>query len=60
MLNAWTLQTRKLIHRCRHKESIAEDIRYLQESKLVRDELKKNIHGYLFDIKTGELIPMSD
>ncbi|EGU73896.1 hypothetical protein FOXB_15594 [Fusarium oxysporum f. sp. conglutinans Fo5176] len=35
--------------------SVVRDVKFLKESKLVREELKENIKGYLYDIKTGSL-----
>jgi carbonic anhydrase len=36
-------------------KSVERDIKFLKESKLVREELKKNIKGYLYDIEKGSL-----
>lgn len=42
----------------RHREAIQEDLELFKSSALVREELKSNIHGYVYDIKTGKLIPV--
>lgn len=39
--------------------SIVRDIKFLKESKLVREELKENIKGYLYDIEKGSLEEIS-
>ncbi|VUC29126.1 unnamed protein product [Clonostachys rosea] len=38
-----------------HNRVVREDIKFLQDSPLLRDELKAHIRGYVFDIKTGKL-----
>ncbi|KAF9783601.1 hypothetical protein IL306_008861 [Fusarium sp. DS 682] len=35
--------------------SVVRDVKFLKESKLVREELKKNIKGYLYNIEKGSL-----
>jgi carbonic anhydrase len=42
----------------RQRESVLADIAYLKASPFVREELKRNVYGYVFDIKTGKLIPV--
>ncbi|KAJ0131031.1 hypothetical protein HZ326_25877 [Fusarium oxysporum f. sp. albedinis] len=36
--------------------SVVRDVKFLKESKLVREELKKNIKGYLYNIEKGSLV----
>ncbi|CAH0058205.1 unnamed protein product [Clonostachys solani] len=38
-----------------HNQVVREDIKLLQDSPLVREELKAHVRGYVFDIKTGKL-----
>ncbi|CAI6100950.1 unnamed protein product [Clonostachys chloroleuca] len=38
-----------------HNRVVREDIKLLQDSPLVREELKAHVRGYVFDIKTGTL-----
>ncbi|KAH8891424.1 hypothetical protein GQ53DRAFT_648824, partial [Thozetella sp. PMI_491] len=40
------------------KETVRADIGFLKSSPLIRDDLKKNVHGYVYDIKTGRLDPV--
>lgn len=35
------------------ERSVKEDVQYLRASPLIKKET--NVHGYVFDIKTGEL-----
>ncbi len=42
----------------RHKETIRQDLKFFKESPLVRQELKDRVYGYVYDIKTGKLIPV--
>jgi carbonic anhydrase len=41
------------------QKSVARDMKFLKESKLVREELKENIKGYLYDIEKGSLEEIS-
>lgn len=36
-------------------QSVKNDVKLLKESKLVREDLKKGIHGLVYDIFTGKL-----
>ncbi|KAK1990169.1 hypothetical protein LX36DRAFT_740164 [Colletotrichum falcatum] len=40
-------------------DSVVRDIRFLKENALVREELKENIKGYLYDIEKGSLEEIS-
>jgi carbonic anhydrase len=40
------------------EHSVRDDVEFLRGSPLLREELKKNIHGFVFDIKTGKLKEM--
>jgi carbonic anhydrase len=40
-------------------DSVIRDIKFLKESKLIREELKENIKGYLYDIEKGSLAEIS-
>ena len=42
----------------RHKEAIRADLKFFMDSSLVRSELKERVYGYIYDIKTGKLIPV--
>jgi carbonic anhydrase len=37
------------------EESVREDVRLLKEQNFVRQELRDNVKGYVYDIKTGKL-----
>lgn len=37
------------------KASVKSDLEWIRANPFVREELKKGCHGFLFDIKTGEL-----
>ncbi|PON20689.1 carbonate dehydratase [Trichoderma gamsii] len=39
----------------RLEESVREDLRLLKEQKFIRQELRDNVKGYVYDIKTGKL-----
>jgi len=39
--------------------SVARDVKFLKENKLVREELKGSIKGYLYDIEDGSLKEIS-
>jgi len=39
----------------RLEESVREDLKFLKESALVRQEIKDNARGYVYDIKSGKL-----
>ncbi|KAI1323891.1 carbonic anhydrase [Xylariaceae sp. FL0255] len=41
----------------KHMETIREDINFVKSLPYIRQELKDNVKGYLFDIETGKLIP---
>lgn len=45
----WPLWTFRL------EESVRDDLRLLKEQKFVRQELRDNVKGYVYDIKTGKL-----
>jgi len=34
---------------------VREDLKFLREQVLVRQEIKDNARGYIYDIKTGKL-----
>jgi carbonic anhydrase len=36
-------------------ESVKQDIEWVNAHPLIREELKKGCHGYVFDIKTGKV-----
>lgn len=36
-------------------DNVRKSIAFLKESPLIPDQLKSNIRGFVFDIKTGEL-----
>lgn len=38
------------------KESVRDDVRTVENSNLLE---KVPVHGYIYDVKTGELIPVS-
>jgi carbonic anhydrase len=42
----------------RLEESVREDLNFLTSEPLVRQELKDNAKGYVYDIKTGKLKPV--
>ncbi|KAH8909421.1 carbonic anhydrase [Coniochaeta sp. PMI_546] len=42
----------------KHREAIREDLKFFKESQLVRPELKDRVYGYVYDIKSGKLIPV--
>lgn len=37
------------------EHSVRDDVEFLKGSPLLREELKKNIQGFVFDVKTGKL-----
>lgn len=37
------------------EHSVKDDVEFLKGSPLLREELKQNIQGFVFDIKTGKL-----
>ena len=37
------------------EQSLKDDVAFLKNSPFLRSELKGKIHGFLYDIKTGEL-----
>lgn len=37
------------------KESVKGDLEWIRASPFIREELKKGCHGFVFDLKTGEL-----
>lgn len=39
--------------------SVVKDIKFLKESKLMREELKENIKGYFYNIEKGSLEEIS-
>jgi carbonic anhydrase len=39
--------------------TVARDVKFLKENKLVREELKGSIKGYLYDIEDGSLKEIS-
>jgi carbonic anhydrase len=39
-------------------QSVKDDLTVLKASPLVREELKENASGYVFDVKTGLLTPV--
>ncbi|KAK2041710.1 hypothetical protein LZ31DRAFT_586343 [Colletotrichum somersetense] len=41
------------------RNSVVTDIKFLKESKLIREELKEDIKGYLYDIENGGLEEIS-
>jgi len=44
----------------RLEESVREDLKFLRAQPLIRQEVKDNAKGYVYDIKTGKLNPVSD
>ena len=34
--------------------SVVEDVDFLRGNKLVREDLRQKVHGFLYDIKTGD------
>ncbi|KAH7304679.1 carbonic anhydrase [Stachybotrys elegans] len=40
-------------------DSVVRDVKFLKEHKLMREELKENIKGYLYDIEKGSLEEIS-
>jgi len=36
-------------------ESVKGDLEWVRDNKLIRDQLKKGVQGFVFDIKTGNL-----
>jgi carbonic anhydrase len=39
--------------------SVREDLKFLKSLPLIRQEIKDNAKGYIYDIKTGKLSPVS-
>ena len=37
------------------EQSVKDDVAFLENSPFLRSELKGKVHGFLYDIKTGEL-----
>ena len=37
------------------EHSVRDDVKFLKGSPLLREQLKKNIHGFVFDVQTGKL-----
>lgn len=33
---------------------------FIKASPLIRQDLKDNVHGYVYDIKAGNLVPVTD
>lgn len=44
---------------CSLPESVREDLKFLKSHPLVRQELRDTAVGYVYDIKTGMLNPVS-
>jgi carbonic anhydrase len=42
----------------RLEESVREDLDFLRSEPLIRQEIKDNAKGYVYDIKTGKLNPV--
>ncbi|KAH9905617.1 carbonic anhydrase [Xylariomycetidae sp. FL2044] len=40
----------------KHKEAVQHDLKFITDSPLIREELKKNVKGYVYDIKSGQLL----
>lgn len=38
--------------------SVIEDLKFLKTTPLLRQEIKDNAKGYVYDIKSGKLIPV--
>jgi carbonic anhydrase len=36
-------------------ESVKEDLKWLRAHEVIRDQLRNNARGFLFDIKTGKV-----
>lgn len=43
---------------CRLEESVREDLKFLKSQPLLRQKIKDNAKGYVYDIKTGKLNPV--
>jgi carbonic anhydrase len=43
----------------RLEDSVREDLRFLKSQPLIRQEIKDNAKGYIWDIKTGKLTQIS-
>ncbi|KAF4613432.1 hypothetical protein G7Y89_g15455 [Cudoniella acicularis] len=41
------------------EESVREDLKFLKASPLIRQEIKDNAKGYVYDIKSGKLNPVA-
>jgi carbonic anhydrase len=39
----------------RLEESVREDLRFLRQQEMVKQEIKDNARGYIYDIKSGKL-----
>lgn len=48
----------QMLRAYRLEESVREDLDFLKSHPLVRQEIKNNAKGYIYDIKTGRLNPV--
>jgi carbonic anhydrase len=44
----------------RLEESVREDLKILKAEDLVRQDIRDNAKGYIYDIKSGKLTPVPD
>ena len=42
------------------EQSVIDDLEFIRNSELIRKELADRSHGFLYDIKTGKLLPLGD